>query len=180
MASNTNKFSNSIVRVCRVLFGFVAVYVAAIIASDAWNFITADVVLRRWVLAAIMLFATGAVWYLARQGSKSQAFYKLLVWSLIFVYSGVASYSVYHSRGVSSRSVMLFAIPILLAGVLASRVATFTAAILTTTAYMLTVVLYSTTNPGEGYKAELYTEAGFYVALFFVIAALIIVVQNKN
>ncbi len=172
MAQKNNQLTESIVQVCRVLLGFVAVYAAAIIASDAWNLITPEVVLQRWTMATIMLAATGLVWYLARAGSKSPIFYTILVNALILVYIGIASYSVYYSRGMASRSVMLFTIPILIAGVLASRVATFAAAILSTAAYVLTVMMYFANNPGEGYKAELYTEVGFYVALFFVIAAL--------
>lgn len=172
MAQKNTDVTRGIVRVCNVLFGFVAVYAAAIIASDAWNLITPKIVLQRWTMAAIMLAATGIVWYLARTGSKSIAFYNAITSALVLVYIGIASYSVYYSRGMASRSVMLFTIPILIAGVLASRVAVFAAAILSTSAYVLTVMTYFANNPGEGYKAELYTEVGFYVGLFFVIAAL--------
>lgn len=180
MAQKTTELTNGIVRVCRVLFGFVAVYAAAIIASDAWNLITPDVALQRWTMATVMLAATGAVWYLARAGAKRPAFYAALVNGLVLVYIGIASYSVYYSRGMASRSVMLFTIPIIIAAVLASRVALFAAAIMSTAAYVMTVMLYFANNPGEGYKAELYTEVGFYVALFFVIAALLQAVISRK
>jgi K+-sensing histidine kinase KdpD len=180
MADKNNQIRARLVRACRVLFGFIAAYSVAIIASDAWNLIPPEVVFQRWVLAVVMLASTGAVWYLARQSARSVRYDALLVSFLVLVYTGVAAFSVYTSRGMASRSVMLFVIPVLLAGILASRVAVFAAAIMSTAAYVLAVTAYFYANPGEGYKAELYTEAVFYIALLFVLAALVFSLQAKR
>ncbi len=172
-SANQNQLSATVVGLARAHFLFVMVYVAVIIASDAWNLIVPEIVLQRWTLAAVMLSVSALVWYVARNKVRGQWFYTGLVFILVIMDIIVAAISVYMQRGMASRSVMLFALPIAVAAALRSRAAIFAAATLSAAAYTLAAVRYFVLHFNEGYKAELYTETLFYAGMFFVMAAVL-------
>jgi hypothetical protein len=155
-----------------VHFVLTGVLILITIIFDAWQLITPSVVLQRWTLAALLLAITAAVWYASRFSGKSTFYLHILCFCLIAADMIIATYLVYSERGMASRAVMLYAIPIVTAGVLASRRATYAAATLATAIYTLAAVRYFVVNFNEGYKIELYGTIGFYSAMFFVIAAL--------
>lgn len=175
-----SKLQNSLISLVRVHLLYVLVFVGAIIVFDAWNVITPDVVIERWAIAGMMAVATAIVWYASRQKS-SPLYYQLLTILLIVVDLYVATYSVGAQRGIASKSVLLYVIPIMVAGVLLSRAAVYATATIAAALYSFTAVSYFYENPGQAYKAELYGEVVFYVALLYVVASLVwVIVSHAN
>jgi hypothetical protein len=161
------------VRVARLHFFYVLIFAASIIAYDAWKLITSQALMERWTLAVIMLGITTVVWFLARNTTQSARIYQLLVFTLIAMDITFAGYAVYFGRGMSSRGVALFAIPIVVSAVLLSRSAIYATATLCAGAYSYAAIRYFTDNPSEGYKVELYGDLLFYGASFFLLASLL-------
>lgn len=162
-----------VIRLCRVHFYLLGVYALYIIASDATHLITPVLVYKRWLATALLLSLVGAVWYAARNAQKTANYYRFLIYAVIAADIAFAGFNVYTQRGMASRAVLLFAIPIIVSSLLLSRVAVFLTAILSTAVYVLSAVKYFVDFFNEGYKAELYIEVGFYVGMFFVLAALL-------
>lgn len=162
-----------IIRLIRIHFVFVLTYATNIIISDSWNLIPADALMQRWTAAAAMLVVTTIIWYMVRNSAGQVGLYRNSLYALILLDILVAAFTVYTQRGMASRGVMLFTIPLIFSTLLASRSALLATASLSTAAYVLAAVKYFTDHPGEGYKVELYGEVGFYSALFFIFAALL-------
>lgn len=176
MAKNTvpaSRFQASALSASRVQFYFLGVYALYIIVSDAWNLITPQLALQRWTMSAIMLSSTVAIWYAARTGGKTITYYKALISLLVLFGLAFASFNVYTQRGMASRAVMFYALPVIISAMLLSRAAIFTTAALSVATYVLAAVRYFVVHPGEGYKVELYAEVSLYCAVFFVVAALL-------
>lgn len=171
----------SVLRLARAHFVFVLILAVQIMAYDAWKLISPEFVLKRWGITALLLVVTTLVWAAAQRGTRSQVFYERLVYVLILADIAVASLSVYTQRGMASRAVLLYVIPIIVSAVLLQRVAIITTAILCIVAYVMTAVMYFVLNFNEGYKIELYGEIGFYSAAFLLLASLLwIVVRGKH
>ncbi len=163
----------SLIRVCRVHFLYLAAYAVVIIAFDASHVLTPDVVMRRWIAAALLFITTVGIWYLAHNKNNDIPTLKRLIFILIAADVAMASFNIYTQRGMASRAVFLFAIPILVSAILLNRAAIIATAALSAAAYIIAAVTYFTLNFNEGYKAELYGEVGFYCAMFFVFAGLL-------
>ncbi len=184
-AKKTVSFSDwlqtGLIRLTRIHFLFVFAYAIYIIISDGTHLITPELVLQRWTMNAVLLAGTVILWYLARNRVASSMYYRMLIYALILLDIAMASFNVYTQRGMASRAVMLFALPIVVSAILLSRSAIFMTAALSTAAYSLAAVRYFVVNFNEGYKAELYTEVGFYCACFFLLAAVLsVLVRFKN
>lgn len=167
------------VRVARLHFFFIAVFAASVIAYDAWKLITAQALQQRWTVAVWMLTITTIVWFIARNTTLSPGIYSTLIMILIAMDLAVAGYSVYSGRGMASRGVALFAIPIAVSAITLSRSALFATASLSTGIYSYAAIRYFTEHPSEGYKVELYGDLLFYGASFFILAALLWVVVRS-
>ncbi len=163
----------SLVRVAKIHLVLVALYVAQIMAYDAAKLITPEVVLQRWLAASCVALVAVFTWYMARGAAASLASYKILTWVIILTDILFASFNVYIQRGMASRAVVLFLIPILVATILHSRVALFATAIMAVIAYTTTAVAYFVINFNEGYKIELYGEILFYSSIFIVCSAIL-------
>lgn len=164
---------SSLVKTCRVHFSLIAILAVYTIASDATHLITPKVVLQRWEAIGILLIVTAIVWYAARNKTIKANYYRLLIYVLIATDLLFATFSIYTQRGMASRAIILFAIPIIVSSILLSRVAIFMTAAIATTGYSLAAIKYFVDFFNEGYKAELYIEVSFYCAIFFIIAALL-------
>ncbi len=176
-----NSLQLSILRISRVHFYYALVFALSIIIGDAWKLITPDAVLQRWTVAATMLVVTTIVWYASRSTPRRDQYYKILAYALILMDIGVAAFMVYAERGMASRGVALFAIPIVVSAVLNTRSAPFATAALSVAAYSFAAVRYFVVNFNEGYKIELYSVIAFYSACFFIIAGLVwAVVQPRE
>ena len=161
------------VRVARLHFVYVLVFAASIIAYDAWKLITSQALIDRWTVAVIMLAVTTAVWFLSRNTQQPARVYQLLLFALITMDMAFAGYAVYFGRGMSSRGVALFAIPIIVSALYLRRSAIFATAALCTGVYSYSAIRYFTDHPSEGYKVELYGDLLFYGTCFFIFAALL-------
>lgn len=173
MAKTNTSLRAQTLRLSRAHFAYVLILAAQIILYDASKLITPDFVLKRWVATAGLLIVTTLVWALAHQQGKSNLFYEKLVYGLILADILIASFSVYTQRGMASRAVLLYVVPILVAASLGKRVVLFGAALLGIAAYTTTAIMYFVLNFNEGYKVELYGEIGFYSAIFLLVASLL-------
>ena len=169
----TNTLRAQTLRLSRAHFAYVLVLAGQIILYDAAMLISPDFVLKRWLVTAGLLVVTTIVWAFAHQVNKTNQLYEKLIYALILADLAVASFSVYTQRGMASRAVLLYVIPIIVAASLGKRVALFGAALLSIAAYTTTAVMYFVLNFNEGYKVELYGEIGFYSAIFLLVASLL-------
>ena len=160
-------------RVTRIHFLLILAIVAQLIVYDAGRLITPQIVLYRSLDMVFLLVATAAVWVLAHNKAKDANFYKFIISLLIAADILYASHSVYLQRGMASRAVLFFAIPIIISAILLNRAAIYTTAFIAIGAYFATAMAYFVLNFNEGYKLELYGEVGFYSALFIVLAGLL-------
>lgn len=171
----------SLVRVAKIHFLIVIAYIGQIIAYDASKLITPEVVLQRWYAAAALTAVAATVWYLARGKVNNLSKYKFLTGALILADIAFATFNVYTQRGMASRAVVLFLIPVIISAILLSRVALFTTAILCVAAYTSASVAYFVNYFNEGYKVELYGEILFYSSIFIVTAlALWAVIKSRH
>ncbi len=164
---------NSLVRVAKMQLALVILYIAQIIAFDSSKLITPEVLLWRWYAVAGVAVVSVVVLYLARSKITHPDHYKILTWLLIVADIAFAAFNVYTQRGMASRSVALFFIPIIISAILLSRVALFTTATLCVIAYTTAAVAYFVNYFNEGYKIELYGEVFFYCGLFFIAAGIL-------
>lgn len=168
-------------RITRIHFFYVAALAVQILIYDAWNVLTPADVLGRWLIAGGLLVITALSWALAHSQSKTARFYSSLIYLLIAADTLVATFAVYSQRGMASRAVFLYAIPIVVSAILLSRVALYATAIVSIAAYVTAAVAYFTRYFNEGYKAELYGEVGFYSAVFLLLASLLAaIIHFKN
>lgn len=163
----------SALRITRIHFLLLLALAGQIILFDAGRLITPQIVLYRWIAVALLLTTTAGIWALAHNKAKDANFYKHLIVLLIGADVLFAAYSVYIQRGMASRAVFLFAVPIIVSAALLNRAAVYATALACTAAYVAAAVAYFVLNFNEGYKLELYGEVGFYSAGFLLLAALL-------
>ena len=169
----------TVVRVARIHFIYVLALAVQIIIYHAWQLITPEAALRRWVMTGIFAAGVTVVWYLSKHADGSGRL-RRLIYGLILLDIGVASFGVYTQRGMAARAVMLYAVPIIVAATLRSRSALLATAMLCVVAYTTTALSYFVLNFNEGFKVELYGEVGFYSFLFFVLARLLWVITRRS
>lgn len=159
--------------VARAHFWYVGFVAISIVAFDSTHVITRESVQNRWTSAVILLVATTLIWYFVRRDTKTESYYRMLTYALITADILFAAYLVYLDRGMASRNVLLFGIPLAVSSLLNSRSALFATAALCTAAYVFAATKYFYDYFNEGYKAELYGVLFLYSACFFVIAAVL-------
>jgi hypothetical protein len=175
MAKTTDWLQLTATRVTRVHFFFIAAYMVSIIIFDSWNLITHDGVAQRWTAAASLLVLNIIVWYLVRMKFSNSSLYITFILALILADIVFASYNVFWERGIASKSVALFAVPIISAAALRSRTTILAASALSAASYSIAAVRYFYIHYGESFRVELYGNLFFYCALFFVLAFLLLV-----
>ena len=179
--SQINRLRNNLLHVSRIHFLYVLVFAIQIVFYDAWHLITLESVMQRWIATACLLIVTTLVWYLSKNRIRNLNTYKYLTWALILADIAMASFSVYAQRGMASRAVLLFSIPILVSAILLSRSALLATATFSIAVYVVTAVMYFVIHFNEGYKIELYGEVGFYCAIFLILASLLwIIIKSKK
>jgi hypothetical protein len=166
---------NATVRATRIHFLYIAAYILNIIMFDSWNLIPHDAVAQRWTAAGLLLGVNTVLWYVARMKFNGTRLYTTMLWVLITADIAFAGYNVFWQRGMASKAVMLFAIPIITAAMTRSRSAVLATATLCTAVYTTAAVRYFNLHYGEGFRVELYGEILFYSAVFFVIVWLLFV-----
>jgi predicted dinucleotide-binding enzyme len=175
------KLQATIGRLAQAHFFYVLAFALSIVVYDSWKLITPQAVLDRWTVAAVMLVTTTAIWYVDRAAKLDQIYDKVLISTFVFLDIFVASFLVYAERGMASRAVALYAIPLVVSAFLKSRNAIFATASLCVAAYSFAAVRYFVVFFNEGFKIELYGTIGLYSAMFFVLAALLsLLVRNQK
>ena len=169
-----------VLRVSRIHFLYVLILVVQIWVYDAWHLIPPEAVMQRWIITAVLLSVTSVVWYLAHSPKRSNSAYRMMIYALILVDIAVASFSVYTQRGMASRAVMLYAVPMIVAALLLSRAALYTTAAISAASYTTAAVMYFVLHFNEGYKIELYGETNFYSAILFLLAILLWAVHKTK
>ncbi len=170
-----NPLQHLVLRLTRVHFLYVAAYMLAIIIFDSWNLLAHEAVVQRWTLVAGLLFVNIAIWYASRLKVSNQAFCKALLITLLTADIIFAAVNVYWQRGMASKEVMLFVVPIIAAGLARSRSLLLGVTALSVGAYSLAAVKYFHENYGQGFRVQLYGEIFFYGALMFVLAYMMMI-----
>jgi hypothetical protein len=166
------------VRVTRVHFVYVLAYMVSIVVFDSWNLLTHAAVSTRWTAAVILLVFNTLLWYCARIRFSNNSIYFLLVLVLISADIIFAAFNVYWERGLASKAVALFGVPLICAATLRSRSTLLATTILSSGAYSVAAVRYFYLHYGESYRVELYGYLFFYCALFFIMSWLLWIVIN--
>lgn len=168
------------VRVTRVHFLFIVFYIATIIVFDSWNLYTHEAIIQLWTAIGVLMAINTIFWYVARIKYSNDTIYISIIQLLILADIAFAAYNVFWQQGLASKSVALFAIPIVTAATLRSRSTLLAAASLSAVAYTVVAVRYFYQHYGEGYRVELYGTVGFYCATFFVLAALLLIIVRPT
>jgi hypothetical protein len=172
----TNWLQSTATRVSRIHFLYVAAYIASIIIFDSWNLFTHIEIGNRWTAAGILLIINTICWYVARIKFSSSTIYMFLIMIIIVADIVFAATNVYWERGLASKAVALFAIPLVTSATIRSRSALLATASLCTAAYSISAVRYYNLHYGESFRVELYGYIGFYCTTFFILAALLMVI----
>jgi hypothetical protein len=168
-------------RVTRIHFLYVAAYMASIVVFDSWNLLTHPAVAQRWTAAGALLILDTLIWYVSRIKFSKDSVYIMLLLLLITADILFASFNVYWERGLASKSVMLFAVPIITAATMRSRSTLLAASTLSAAAYSIATIRYFNLHYGESYRVELYGYVGLFCTLFFILAGLLlIIIQPKD
>jgi hypothetical protein len=139
----------------------------ATIVFDSWNLYTYDAVTQLWTAAGVLLVINTVLWFLLRQKYTNQSTYVFYVLALVLADVAFVTYNIYWQQGLASKSVMLFAVPIVTAAVMRSRSILLGTTALCAAAYSTISVRYFFENYGEGYRVELWGTIGLYSAVFF-------------
>ena len=167
-------------RITTIHFGLAMIVAVQLIIYDTGKLIPPEVVLRRWIVLALQVIVITSVWYLARNRDDKSDTIKKLIMAIIVSDIAFASFMVYTQRGMASRAVILYVIPIIVSASLTRRSAIIATSVLSLAAYISTAMAYFVLNFNEGYKLELYGEVGFYSALFVLIASLLWTVSRHE
>lgn len=168
------------VRISRVHFIYVAAFLAQTVIFDTWNLYTHQAVSQLWTAGGILLAINVLVWFMARMKNPSYIYYVSILLALIVADIVFASYIVWWQRGLYSKSVMLYLVPIIAAAATRSRSILLTTTTLSVAAYTTISVRYFYTNYGLAYRVELWGTIGFFSAILFVLAALLLVIIRPS
>lgn len=170
-----NNTRHLLLRITRVHFLYVAAYALSIILFDSWNLLTHEAALQRWTAVGALLVVNTIIWYLCKSKINNEMLYKVLLVVLLVCDIIFAAMNVYWQRGMASKSVVLFFVPIVSASLVKSRSLLLATASLSTVAYMIACIQYFYTFFNEGFRVELYGEIALYSLLFFVLAGLLMI-----
>lgn len=156
-------------------------YIAQLILFDASKLIPPEVVKERWLSVALFVVAIALIGYLVKINPYRTKLHRILILVLATIDMAFASHNVYLTRGMASRAVVLFIVPLCVVALLMSLSALLMTATVCAAVYITTCVSYFVNNFNEGYKVELYGEVGLYSASFYVFAYLLwAVVKNRK
>jgi hypothetical protein len=168
----SNWLQSTAVRVTHIHFVFIAAFIASIVVFDSWNLFTHVEISNRWTAAGILLIVNTICWFVARMKFSGAIVYMALIMLIIIFTASI----IYWERGLASKSVVLFAIPIITSATLRSRSALLATASLCAAAYSTSAVRYFNLHYGESFRVELYGYVGLFCASFFILATLLMVI----
>lgn len=169
-----------LLRVTRAHFYLVIAYFVATIAFDSWNLYTHEVIFKRWFYSGILAILICLIWFGIKRYGKSHRTLTYLAYILILADILFAGVNVYLDRGMASKYVVLFILPLIIATQLMRRSVLLATAGISAAAYSIASVSYFHNFYGEGYRIQLYGEVGFYCALIFIFALTLMPLINKE
>lgn len=164
------------VRVTRIHFAYAGAFLLSVVIFDTWNLYTHDAVSQLWTAGGILLALNVILWFIARLKFSNYWLYVAVVLTLIVIDIVFASYIVWWQRGLYSKAVMLYTMPIIVAATMRSRSILLATTTLAAAAYSTISVRYFFNHYGMGYRVELWGTIGFFSAMMFVMAMLLMVV----
>ena len=167
-------------RLTRIHLLVFLVYAIMVGVFDSSHLMTPDIITQRAILVAIAGVITCGIWYAAHKEQTEPAYYKRLIYGMVLLDVAFAAFSLYTDRGVASRDVALFALPVLSAATLVNRSAIYGAAALSTVGYFIASMRYYYMHPNEMLHVELYGMLAFHSIVFFVAAAMVWVVARAR
>lgn len=168
------------VRLGRVHFVYILAFFLSVVVFDASNLYTYQAISQLWTAGGVMLTALAVIWFISRLNFSSQWIYIALLAAIILADIAFASYIVWWQHGLYSKSVALYAVPIITAAAVRSRSLVFATAAICAACYSTISVRYFFDNYGLGYRVELWTTIGFFSAMFFVLALLLMIIINPT
>jgi hypothetical protein len=178
--SGASWLQTTVVRLTRIHFLYVVCFLVSIVIFDASNLYTHQAIGQIWTAGGILMAVNVFLWFAARLKTPNYWFYVGLALALIIADIAFASYIVYWQRGLYSKSVMLFTVPIITAAALRSRSILLGTTALSAAAYSTVSVRYFFDHYGLGYRVELWANVGFFSAMFFVLAFLLMIIIRPS
>jgi hypothetical protein len=164
------------VRLTRVHFVYVAFYLLSVVIFDTWNLYTHEATSQLWTAGGVLLGIVALLWFCARLKFSNYWIYIAIIMALIVADIVFASYLVWWQRGLYSKAIMLYTVPIITAASTRSRSILLTTTTVSAAAYSTVSVRYFFQNYGMGYRVELWGTVGFFSAMLFVLALLLMVI----
>ena len=172
--TSSETIRNRVLSTTRTHFYFLLAYAATIIAFDSWNLYTHEVIAKRWTYGGIFAIICCLLWFAQKRYIRSTQATTAVAYALIASGITFAAMNVYIDRGMASKAVFLFALPLLVAAQLKSRSSLLATAGISVAAYSIAAVRYFHVFYGEGLRVQLYGEVFFYSALIFICALMLL------
>ncbi len=169
-----NSLSNAALKSALATHLFLVILFAVYtILSRAWHVITPDANVWRWTALSGLVTVVFAEIFMIKSRVWSAKAYENFIKVLIVTDIAFASFNIFSQRGMASRAVALYAIPIILAACLLRAKYIFATAVMSALAYIFSAWWYFHTHFNEGYRAELFFEVGFYSFSFLILASML-------
>jgi two-component system phosphate regulon sensor histidine kinase PhoR len=130
--------------------------------------------------AGIGLTLNFILWALTKPKNRSIYYYHSVAVAQLILDITLAASIVYFQGGLSSRATVLFAIPIVGAGLLFTKGFAYVSAFLSAVGYVLALVIYRHNNPGSYELWQVTLPAVFYAVVFLIIAIIVSAYRNKT
>lgn len=171
-----NWLQTTAVRLTRIHFLYVLAYLVSIVIFDASNLYTHQAISQLWTAGGVLMALNVMLWFAARLKASSYWYYVGIILTLIIIDVIFASFIVYWQRGLYSKAVFLFTVPIITAAAVRSRSLLLGTTTLCAAAYSTVAVRYFFDHYGLGYRVELWGNVAFFSAMFFVLAFLLMII----
>jgi signal transduction histidine kinase len=131
-------------------------------------------------VGGIGLVVNTVLWALTKFKRRPLAYYQTIAVGQVLLDVALASGIIYFQGGLASRATLLFAIPIVGAGLLFTKTFAYVAAVLSAIGYTLALALYRHDNPGSYELHHVTVPAVFYAVVFLVIAIIVTAYGKRN
>jgi len=173
-------FQTAAVRLTRVHFIYITCFLVSVVIFDASNLYSHQAIAQMWTVGGVMVAIVALIWFAARFKAPSHWYYIGAIAAIILADIFFASYFVWRQRGLYSKAVMLYTVPIITAAAARSRSILLATTTLSAAAYSTISVRYFFQNYGLGYRVELWGTVAFFSAMMFVLALLLMIITRPT
>jgi signal transduction histidine kinase len=148
----------------------------AIVTVTASSLANTDAVRNREIAvtaAGIGLIINTLLWALTKPKNQSLLYYQVIAVAQLTLDVVLAASIIYAQQGLASRATILFAIPIVGAGLLFTQGFAYVTALLSAAGYALALAVYRHNNPGVYELHDITLPVVFYAAVFLIIAIIV-------